>query len=713
MRSWQNVSSRAWAGAAILALTGALVAGCGGSSSSNPSEQGGGKIDAWMTPNGEIWNHREANSEISSENVGELAVAWTVPITATLENSFLPAAKFGYFASTPVFDGKGHVFFQDADNNVFSVDVETGEELWKDEFNEPNEGPNGVTYNEGRIYGCTSTVCFALEAETGEVIWKSERLPITIKEGEEAFPLAEEAGVPTEIPGITAAGQGINFAPQVSDGKVFVSTSGQITGGEAIALDAETGKVLWKTDETKEPEDRAVGGILGTGGSWNAPAIAPDGTVYYGIGNPYRSDNQAINTPTELLYNDSTIALDPESGKVDWYFQAVPNDFYDWDMQISPIFAEVGGKEMVLDAGKMGEVFEMEAGTGKLIWRTPVGKHNGHNEDGKLALEGEYKPEKYPYKVYPGIYGGVETNMAYSAEDEIAYAATVNSYQERATPEEPLAAGGQEFEESTGDMAAIDVKTGKVLWETELPKVPFGAATISNDLVFTTLYDGTVVAVNRETGEIAWEAKLPGGTNSPLVIERGMVIAINSVPTGSEKPQIVAYRLGATGESGTVPGEEPEESSGEAPEGAEAEPTEGEEPEAEPTESEEGGEPTEEPEAEGGEAAEEGGEEAGGEGEASEAMLTEGKTAFTTNCSSCHTLSEAGTTGHVGPNLDELMPERSLVETQVTNGGSIMPAFGGTLSKSEIEAIAAYVSTVAGTGNNTLGGKSTGGGGGA
>jgi outer membrane protein assembly factor BamB/mono/diheme cytochrome c family protein len=714
-----NVSSRAWACAGILVLIGALLAGCGSSGSSNPAEQGGGKIDHWMTPNGELWNHREANSEITTDNVDELAVAWKLPIEVDLGNTFVPAAKFGDFASTPVFDGQGHVFLQDAANNVTAVEVETGEVVWKAEFNEPNEGPNGVTYNDGRIYGCTSTVCFALDAETGEEVWKSERLVITEAEGEKEFQSAEEVGANTDTSqGITAAGQGINFAPQVADGKVFVSTSGQITGGEAIALDAESGKVLWKRDETKDPEDRAAGGIAGTGGSWNAPAIAPDGTVYYGIGNPYRTDTQAIEHSTHLLYNDSTIALDPESGKVNWYFQAVPNDFYDWDMQLSPVFAKVGGKEMILDAGKMGEVFGMEAGSGELLWRTKVGTHNGHNEDSKLALEEKYHPEKYPYKVYPGTLGGVETNMAYSEEDEVAYTATVNSYQERPDAETTLG-GGQSLDESNGDMTAIDVKTGAKLWETELPQVPFGAATISNDLVFTTLYDGTILALNREDGEIVWEEKLPGGTNSPLVIEGGTLIAVNSVASGSEKPQVVAYRLGAieakAGEAEAELEESPaEREATEAREGAEEEGEEKAEevgPEAEEAEGGEG-EAAEAEEGEGEEAEGAEGEEAAAAGGASEAMLTEGKTAFTSNCASCHTLSEAGTSGHVGPNLDELMPEDSLVETQVTSGGGGMPAFGGTLSKAEIEAVAAYVSTVAGTGNDTLGGKTTGGGGG-
>jgi cytochrome c6 len=118
-----------------------------------------------------------------------------------------------------------------------------------------------------------------------------------------------------------------------------------------------------------------------------------------------------------------------------------------------------------------------------------------------------------------------------------------------------------------------------------------------------------------------------------------------------------------------------------------------EEPEAEeePAEESEPAEATEEEKPEAGE------QEAGG-GEAS--LVAQGKTVFTTNCGSCHTLKAAGTTGTVGPNLDELEPSLATVEHQVVNGGGPMPAFGneGILNAKEIKAVATYVSTVAGTG---------------
>ncbi|MGE5274486.1 MAG: c-type cytochrome [Verrucomicrobiota bacterium] len=76
---------------------------------------------------------------------------------------------------------------------------------------------------------------------------------------------------------------------------------------------------------------------------------------------------------------------------------------------------------------------------------------------------------------------------------------------------------------------------------------------------------------------------------------------------------------------------------------------------------------------------------------------TSGKEIFASaGCSSCHTLKAANATGTVGPNLDQLKPPKSRVVTQVTNGGAAMPAFKGKLTKQQIDAVAQYVSSVAG-----------------
>ena len=79
-----------------------------------------------------------------------------------------------------------------------------------------------------------------------------------------------------------------------------------------------------------------------------------------------------------------------------------------------------------------------------------------------------------------------------------------------------------------------------------------------------------------------------------------------------------------------------------------------------------------------------------------EVSAAAGKVVFTSNCATCHTLADAGATGSVGPNLDDLKPDEETVKNQVTNGGGGMPAFGGQLSETQIESVATYVSSVAG-----------------
>ena len=76
-----------------------------------------------------------------------------------------------------------------------------------------------------------------------------------------------------------------------------------------------------------------------------------------------------------------------------------------------------------------------------------------------------------------------------------------------------------------------------------------------------------------------------------------------------------------------------------------------------------------------------------------------GKAIFTgtAGCFGCHTLADANATGKVGPNLDELKPAYDKVVLQVTNGGAVMPPFKGTLTKQQIQDVAAYVSSVAGS----------------
>jgi alcohol dehydrogenase (cytochrome c) len=92
---------------------------------------------------------------------------------------------------------------------------------------------------------------------------------------------------------------------------------------------------------------------------------------------------------------------------------------------------------------------------------------------------------------------------------------------------------------------ALNLTTGKVKWDVKVSSLPVGAATVSNDLLFTTLFDGTVLAIDRDTGKIVYRRRLPTTTNAPIAIA-GRTVIIPAGDAGKRRrvdPQVVAYSL--------------------------------------------------------------------------------------------------------------------------------------------------------------------------
>ncbi len=97
-------------------------------------------------------------------------------------------------------------------------------------------------------------------------------------------------------------------------------------------------------------------------------------------------------------------------------------------------------------------------------------------------------------------------------------------------------------------MEALNLATGKVEWDTKVADLPVGAATVSNNLVFTTLYHGVLIALNRSTGAIVVRRQLPTSANAPIAVAGNTVIVPAGGPmtgksSGSGNPQVVAYTV--------------------------------------------------------------------------------------------------------------------------------------------------------------------------
>jgi outer membrane protein assembly factor BamB len=404
---------------------------------------------------------------------------------------------------------------------VYALALATGKLKWEYRVS-PGKitggGPNGVAVAGGVVYGTTTRSAFALSASTGKTIWRD--------------------------PDLLSSGQGTlgTMQPQVADGRVYVASeigTGP-TGGVLMALNASNGKLVWKFN-TVIPTKQSAALRYGSGGAWETPLVRGDGSVTFGTGNPYQPAAMAIAHPSPWLYTDSDVNLDATTGKLRWYYQGVTNDFMDHDMQTSPIGAAIDRAPVVIGSGKMGVVYAINANTGKLIWKTPVGQHSQSDDYSREAMEHKLRLTA-PYTILPGSLGGVLSNLAmadntvFVATDDARFTLTKMSY--------PLGAlDGR----ATGEVEALNLATGKVEWDTKVPAMPLGAATVSNDLVVTTLYTGVLIALNRTTGAIVYRRELPTSTNSPIAIAGNTIL----VPAGGPSifgpkggsPQLVAYTV--------------------------------------------------------------------------------------------------------------------------------------------------------------------------
>jgi outer membrane protein assembly factor BamB len=471
-----------------------------------------------LQPNADLANTRvAAGSVISLANVASLREAWTFRLNG-------PAAAgvsgTGSFAANPIVAG-GVVYIQDLDANVYALSLATGKLKWEYAVNIPEKsgpGPNGVAVANGMVYGDTPTAVFGLNAHTGKAVWVDKRL---LSKGQGSF----------------------EIQPAAANGTVYLASAyGSGPGGGVLfALNAATGNLIWRFD-TLLRQDSGVHSIgLGSGGAWETPLVGTDGTVTFGTGNPYQSAASALSQPSAQLYTDSDVNI-AATGKLRWYYQGVTNDFKDYDMQASPIAATIGGAPAVIGGGKMGIVYAMNAITGKLIWKSPVGVHDGHDSDSLLAIEHKLTL-KTPYSFEPGSLGGVLSNMALAGNT--VYVATIDWPFKVKSLSLPI---GTPYGPATGEIVALNLRNGNIEWDTNLSQAPFGAMTVSNDLDFTTLWGGVLVAINRSTGAVVYRHTLPTSANAPIAIAGNAVV----VPAGGPRtltsaggnPQLVVYTAG-------------------------------------------------------------------------------------------------------------------------------------------------------------------------
>ena len=304
------------------------------------------------------------------------------------------------------------MYVTDSRGSVYALDAEDGHLLWTFDVTRKLGGGRregyifrhrGVAYDDGVIYTAAGSFLFALDAKTGEPLpgfGEAGQAPVILNVLHQKDP-----GIATAI----SVGYWFTTAPQIYNGIVYLGTTrseSHIAGGYVLAIDAKTGESLWNfntvpQDETDQGWEIAgptwVGGERNGGGIWETPSIDPElNMIYFAVGNPFGDSTKRAGMN---LFSDSLIALTLDTGRLEWHYQQVHHDVWDYDSGNQPVLfdMEVAGENVkaLAQASKNGWLYILNRETGEPVHpiiETPVPT--------ETATEGEvpYPTQPIPHK---------------------------------------------------------------------------------------------------------------------------------------------------------------------------------------------------------------------------------------------------------------------------------------------------------------------------
>ncbi len=393
----------------------------------------------------------------------------------------LPGASSG--GTQPVVAG-GRMYVGDAEGDLFALDAKSGCILWRTEVEAGIRSAIVLGERSGggltAYFGDQAANMYAADAATGNILWK-----VRVDDHPQAA-----------ITAASALYAGRLYVPVSSREEAKVADPRYpccVFRGSVLALDAATGKRIWKTytiDELPRPGAKNSAGITIVGPSgapvWNTPTVDPSRNVLYiGTGNNY--------SPPSTANSDAVLALDLASGKIKWRRQQTENDIWngtcrrpdreaaacpdaeapDVDFSVSPVLVNAGGRSMLVVGNKSGMVWAFDPDQqGKTIWQQQTGKGSSG--------------------------GGILWGLA--VDSERVYAP--NGFFDAKTPD------------ASGGMAALNLSDGRLLWSTPNPACgdrklckPSHAAAVTAipGAVFSGTMDGQFYAYAADSGKILWQ----------------------------------------------------------------------------------------------------------------------------------------------------------------------------------------------------------------
>jgi alcohol dehydrogenase (cytochrome c) len=483
----------------------------------------------WLTFAGTYSSqHYSVLNQISSANAHDLELKWV-----------FQARWLDPYETTPlVVDG---VLYTMQGDDVVALDATTGRLFWIYRYTPVPEArlccgriSRGLAILGNTLYmAAVDAHLIAIDAKTGTQLWDTK--------------VAE-----------TTSGYTMTIAPMVVHDKVIVGVAGGEYGirGFIAAYDAHYGKEAWRfytTAAPGEPGGDTWGGDSwkhGAGSVWLTGSYDPDNNLlYWGIGNAGPDYNGDVR-PGDNLYTCAMVALDADTGKLKWHYQANPHNEFDWDAVQTPVLASIQWKgqprKVILWADRNGFYYVLDRNTGEFLHGTPFVKQNwnaGFDAHGRPIMAANAKSSTEGTKIFPDNQGG--TNWFNPSFDPATGLFYVNAREGYSTV---FLKGDQDYEEGARydgrghrvntrptlnigadedkytAVRALDPQTGSLRWQYVLNtgnslhtfegwQTQAGASgilTTAGNVLFTGSREGYFLALNAKDGKLLWKADLGG-----------------------------------------------------------------------------------------------------------------------------------------------------------------------------------------------------------